>query len=94
MQTKFNIGDKVRILDGNDIDRYMGGWAPRMMDRFIGKVVTVESVRIAKYGVGYEVEEIPLMFDERGLESAGNENERADCDDADLWLAALIAKLL
>lgn len=94
MQTKFNIGDKVRILDGDNIDRYVGGWIPRIMDHFISKVVTVESVKITKHGVGYKVEEIPLIFDERGLESVGNENEQVDCDDADLCFADLIAKLL
>lgn len=30
MQTKFNIGDKVKILDGSDIDGYIGGWTPHM----------------------------------------------------------------
>jgi hypothetical protein len=92
MQTKFNIGDKVKILDGNNIDGYVGGWAPRMLDRFIGEVGTIESIKITKHGIGYVVEEIPLIFDERGLKPASNGDERATCGD-DLWLCALLALL-
>lgn len=47
MQTKFNIGDHVKILDGNKIENYFGGWAPTM-DFTIGKIVTIDKIGIGK----------------------------------------------
>lgn len=66
MQTKFNIGDKVKILDGSDINDYRGHWTPRM-NRLVGRIVTIDEIRICDKGIGYLTEEIPYMFDERGL---------------------------
>lgn len=30
MQTKFNMGDKVKVLDGSNIPEYLGDWNPVM----------------------------------------------------------------
>ena len=73
MQTKFNIGDKVKILDGSDIDGYRGRWAPRM-NRLVGRIVTIDEIRINDYGIGYLTKEIPYMFDERGLAFISSES--------------------
>lgn len=92
MQTKFNIGDHVKILDGNKIENYFGGWAPTM-DFTIGKIVTIDKIRIGKNGIGYLTEEIPFTFDERGLELA-HDAESTKSDDNLLFLAAILAGLV
>ncbi len=73
MQTKFNIGDKVKILDGSDIDGYRGRWTSRM-NRLVGRIVTIDEIRINDYGIGYLTKEIPYMFDERGLAFISSES--------------------
>ena len=40
-KAKFNVGDKVRILDGSKIKNYTGGWC--MYDR-IGMIATIDDV--------------------------------------------------
>lgn len=66
---EFKKGDKVRILDGSDIERYAGGWLNYGMKKYVGKVVTIKSVVPHIYGrVGYFMEEIGYVWDERGLE--------------------------
>lgn len=104
MQTKFNIGDKVKILDGSDIDGDRGHWTPRM-NRLVGRIVTIDEIRICDKGIGYLTEETPHMFDERGLAFIGsepteptepNEDDLDDLieDDAFLLFAATLAGLL
>lgn len=73
MQTKFNIGDKVKILDGSDINDYRGHWTPRM-NRLVGRIVTIDEIRINDYGIGYLTKEIPYIFDERGLAFISSES--------------------
>lgn len=77
MVTKFNIGDHVKILDGNKIENYFGGWTP-MMDRFIGKVDTIHSITITSNGVQYNLEKTNYVFDERGLEAASADDNVDD----------------
>nr|DAZ10105.1 MAG TPA: mindbomb E3 ubiquitin protein ligase [Caudoviricetes sp.] len=104
MQTKFNIGDKVKILDGSDIDGYRGHWTPRM-NSLVGRIVIIDEIRISDKGIGYLTEEIPYMFDERGLafissepteptEPIEDDLDDLDKDDSLLFLAAVLAGLL
>lgn len=92
MQTKFNIGDKVKILDGKEIDGYIGCWTPTM-SLAVGEIVTIDCIRITDKGVSYFVKEIDLLFDERGLELA-DDIKPAKLNDDILFLAALFAGLL
>lgn len=92
MQTKFNIGDKVKILDGSDIDGYIGGWTPHM-NRLVGRIVIIDK------GIGYYVEEDLHVFDERGLAFISSEPTEDDLDDliedgAFLLFAATLVGLL
>lgn len=98
MQTKFNIGDKVKILDGSDIDGYIGGWTPHM-NRLVGRIVIIDQIRITDKGIGYYVEEDLHVFDERGLAFISSEPTEDDLDDlieddAFLLFAATLAGLL
>lgn len=94
MQTKFNIGDKVKILDGSQINGYIGAWIP-MMNIAVGEIVTIDQIRITDKGVGYLTEEIPFIFDERGLELTDDEDDKeTELDDSLLFLAAILAGLL
>lgn len=94
MQTKFNIGDKVKILDGSQINGYIGVWIP-MMNIAVGEIATIDQIRITDKGVGYLTEEIPFIFDERGLELTDDEDdEETEPDDNLLFLAAILAGLL
>lgn len=68
-KAKFKVGDKVKILDGSKIENYTGGWSTWGMKEDVGKVVTIKKVQ--EYGddrIGYRVEEICCIWDERGLE--------------------------
>lgn len=63
---KFNVGDKVRILDGSKIKDYTGGWR---MSEHIGEIHTIKSVH-ANYDngrIGYHLSDNPCVYDERGL---------------------------
>lgn len=94
MQTKFNIGDKVKILDGSQINGYIGAWTP-MMNIAVGEIATIDQIRITDKGVGYLTEEIPFIFDERGLELTDNADDKeTEPDDNLLFLAAILAGLL
>lgn len=101
MQTKFNIGDRVKILDGSDIDGYIGGWTPHM-NRLVGRIATIDQIRITDKGIGYYVEENLHVFDERGLAFISSKSSEPveptkddlDEDDSLLFLAAVLAGLL
>lgn len=84
MVTKFNIGDHVKILDGNKIENYSGGWVPAM-NRFIGKVDTIHSITITSDGVRYDLEKTGYVFDERGLETASADDIKDNVDDFDIY---------
>lgn len=75
MNNRFNVGDKVRVLDGSNIKDYVCGYC-EWMDEFVGNVYTVE--RVEDYGggvIGYELDEPFYTFDERGLELVKPEEE-------------------
>lgn len=66
----FKVGDKVRVLDGSQIENYAGGWT-RGMKEYVGKVFTVEDVFVFHGGAAYLLNNKQhYMFDERGLEFA------------------------
>lgn len=68
MQTKFNMGDKVKVLDGSNIPNYLGEWNP-VMSMAIGMTATVHAVIADSDGrVGYFLDCLTPLFDERGLE--------------------------
>lgn len=68
MQTKFDMGDKVRVLDGSNIPEYLGDWNP-VMSMAIGMTGTVNAVMACSDGrVGYFLDGLAPLFDERGLE--------------------------
>lgn len=83
MVTKFNIGDHVKILDGNKIENYFGGWNP-MMDKYIDKVGTIRKITITSSGVQYDLEKTSYVFDERGLEAASADDIKGNVDDFDI----------
>lgn len=65
---KFNVGDRVRVLDGSKIKNYTGNWC---MDEHIGKIFTVK--RRYTYPLNgknaYKLDdEDSYTWDERGLE--------------------------
>lgn len=68
MQTKFDMGDKVKVLDGSNISNYLGTWGP-VMSIAIGMTGTVNAVMACSDGrVGYFLDGLGPLFDERGLE--------------------------
>lgn len=80
---KFKIGDRVRILDGSEIDDYTGGF-PSDMARLVGKIATVRSVEPCPGGrIAYLLEGVKnvggyYFWDERGLEKALRTKDGAD----------------
>lgn len=68
MQTKFDMGDKVKVLDGSNIPEYLSNWNP-VMRIAIGMTGTVNAVVACSDGrVGYFLDGLTPLFDERGLE--------------------------
>ncbi len=68
MQTKFDMGDKVKVLDGSNIPNYLGEWNS-VMGVAIGMTGTVDTVMACSDGrVGYFLDGLSPLFDERGLE--------------------------
>lgn len=63
---KFKIGDKVRVLDGANIENYTGSWA---MKEFVGMITTISAI-INDYTnrTAYMLKDMAYSFDERGLE--------------------------
>ena len=69
MKFKFEVGQKVRILDGSRIDDYTGGWSHDMADD-VGKVVTItDQIRYRNNHPAYRADETTWLLDERGLEA-------------------------
>lgn len=65
---KFKVGDRVRILDGSGIEDYAGSWVHDMQE-CVGDVYTIAKIHPSG---SYRLKESPFVFDERGLERAGN----------------------
>ena len=73
---KYIVGDKVRILDGSNIERYVGDWVSNGMEEYVGRILTISHiVRNDIYGVAYKMQETYFTFDERGLELVEKEND-------------------
>lgn len=70
-KAKYNVGDRVMVLDGEGITDYTGSFTG-VMRMYIGKEYTVESVTKYSEGrFGYCLEGTNgFTFDERGLKSA------------------------
>ena len=62
---KFKVGDKVRILDGSNIENYAGGWTPSMR-HYVGKVSTIKAIKNQYHDLG--IDGGGYAYDERGLE--------------------------
>lgn len=69
MKFKFEVGQKVRILDGSRISDYECGWNPRMSDR-VGRIVTITEQIDHHDRPVYKVAETGWSYDERGLVDA------------------------
>ena len=68
MVFKFKAGDKVKILDGDNISGYGGGWTAGMRD-YVGRTATINKIdKDIKSTPSYLVNEFGYTFDERGLE--------------------------
>ena len=67
MQTKFNVGDKVKVLDGSEIEDYVGSWT-HAMTIAVDEIGIIDCICITDKGIGYFIKEISFLFDERGLE--------------------------
>lgn len=81
--SKFNAGDKVRILDGSKIKNYIGGWVDSVMKMYVGKTANVRSVHYDPVRGWYYRLELPGLcygckWDERGLEKACRTKDGAD----------------
>lgn len=75
MSPKYEIGQKVVVIDGSDIDDYTGGFVNDMKE-YVGCVVTIENFTEYDDGkIGYSVEECCWTFDERGLKDVIYDDE-------------------
>lgn len=70
-KAKFNVGDRVMVLDGKGIDDYTGGFVGEMK-KYIGNEYTVNAILKRPEGkIGYRLTwASTFVFDERGLKSA------------------------
>lgn len=81
--SKFNVGDKVKILDGSKIKDYIGGWVDPGMNMYVGQTAIVRSVHYdPARGWWYRLK-LPgfcsgCKWDERGLEKALRTKDGAD----------------
>lgn len=72
------------------------------MNHLVGRIVTIDEIRINDYGIGYLTKKIPYIFDERGLAFISSEPTEPIEDDLDdlieddafLLFAATLAGLL
>lgn len=77
---KFEVGDKVRVLDGSNIEGYAGGWIPDLKE-YVGKVSTIKQVCAGftdKEGYTLDGFGNPgnYIFDGRGLERVTKQRPR------------------
>lgn len=73
MKFKFNVGQKVRILDGSNISDYECSWNPRMSSG-VGRIVTITEQLVDRSKPAYRVKETGWSYDERGLVDASSKN--------------------
>ena len=69
MDFKYKVGDRVRILDGSNIEDYTAKWAFGMVD-YIGKIATIENAFTHKGKNAYHLCHYAYVWDERGLAPA------------------------
>lgn len=73
---RFNIGDKVRVLDGSSIDDYYRGWTPGM-GKYVGNVSRVEGIDGRGYTLSCDSDRLArYTWDERGLEKVDEKEPR------------------
>lgn len=71
---KFKKGDKVRILDGSKIEDYAGGWYVCGMEKYVGRVATVQRGETFACKTRYCLTDCGgYVWDERGLELVTDE---------------------
>lgn len=94
MDYKFKIGDRVKILDGSNIDGYTGGWCASMFE-YCGEIATVAARGTTNgkhcYNLisdGGKVSGM-ILFDERGLKMANEERKIVITTDGTMTRAAL-----
>lgn len=69
---KFKIGDKVRILDGANVEDYTGDWA---MSGCVGTISTISTIiNYSNNRTAYMLKDIVYRIDERGLELVETRN--------------------
>lgn len=73
---KFNVGDRVRILDGSKIEGYTAGWIKEMKP-FVGRTAEIRRRTVFDGKPAYKIRELGVTgldvcysFDERGLKKA------------------------
>lgn len=76
MSFKFNIGDRVRILDGSKIKGYAGGWCE--MDEYVGEERIIVRQFTHNGHNAYELQDDWHTWDERGLERVAGKSKRAN----------------
>ena len=64
---KFKVGDKVRILDGSKIEKYVGGWIDEMK-MYVGDIDIIEYSFDHNGKTVYRLEHHAYSWDERGLD--------------------------
>lgn len=75
-KAKYRVGDKVKVLDGSNIENYAGGWLDDM-ERYVGETMKITSCGCCIVGgVAYRLEGSCYYFDERGLELVEKKTER------------------
>lgn len=74
MEHKFNIGDTVKILDGSKIDGYTGGFNG-IMRVHCGETSKIRNVTDKGGKPCYYLENLPFVWDERGLKRVNEERK-------------------
>lgn len=94
MGYKFKIGDRVKVLDGSNIDDYTGGWCAIMFD-YCGETATVIARESYRGKRGYHLKSDNekfntfVLFDERGIKMANEEKKIVITTDGTTTRAAL-----
>lgn len=76
---KFKIGDKVKILDGSNIENYTGGWYAEWMQCKVNSIREIVEIRVVDEKPCYRLTKIPFNWDERGLELV-KESKNKECN--------------
>lgn len=72
---KFKVGDIVEVLDGGKIKHYTGGWGYGVK-RHVGEIRKIRDIVIFPDDrVAYRLDDLFVIFDERGLKKVKHKNE-------------------